>query len=46
MVYQNIDSYCRGFAVKASAKILDKVNMLSKDFSPTIEEDSIVTASS
>ncbi|MCJ1477355.1 hypothetical protein MMC13_006026 [Lambiella insularis] len=36
----------RGFAVKASAKVLDKVNTLSKEFSPTIEEDSIVTATS
>ncbi|MCJ1295733.1 hypothetical protein MMC34_007297 [Xylographa carneopallida] len=33
----------KGFAVKASVKILDKVHALSADFRPTIEEDSIVT---
>ncbi|MCJ1404394.1 hypothetical protein MMC11_007619 [Xylographa trunciseda] len=36
----------KGFAVKASVKILDKVHALSSDFTPNIEEDSIVTASS
>ncbi|MCJ1374914.1 hypothetical protein MMC20_006147 [Loxospora ochrophaea] len=34
----------RGFAAKASVETLDTLHTISKQYSPTIEEDQVVTA--